>query len=168
MLNTNLRGVFLAMKYEIPYMLRNGGGNIAVTSSSNAIATTERRPAYAASKRGLVGLVQSSALDYASKGIRINALIPGTTDTELVRRAAGMEHVPDAAWEVMAEKWSKSRVPGQNGYTRRDRSLRAGARFRRTPIHDRRTDGNRWGEDRPCRLNLTLRMLKNRDDRGCL
>jgi glyoxylase-like metal-dependent hydrolase (beta-lactamase superfamily II) len=61
-LNTNLRGVFLAMKYEIPYMLRNGGGNIVVTSSSNAIATTECRSGYTASKRGLVGLVQSTAL----------------------------------------------------------------------------------------------------------
>ena len=60
--NTNLRGVFLAMKYEIPYMLTNGRGNIVVTSSSNAIATTEKRSPYTASKRGLVGLVQSAAL----------------------------------------------------------------------------------------------------------
>lgn len=111
-LNTNLRGMFLAMRYEVPYMLRNGGGNIVVTSSSNAIATTERRSAYTASKRGLVGLVQSAALDYASKGIRINALIPGTTDTELVRRVAGLEHLPDAAWEFMAKQWAKSHVPG--------------------------------------------------------
>ena len=56
-MNTNLRGVFLAMKYEIPHMLAAGGGNIVVTSSSNAIATTEKRSAYTASKRGLVGLV---------------------------------------------------------------------------------------------------------------
>jgi len=89
-LATNLRGVFLAMKYEIPYMLANGGGSIVVTSSSNAIATTEKRWAYTASKRGLVGLVQSAALDYVGKGIRVNALIPGTTDTQLVRRVAHM------------------------------------------------------------------------------
>jgi len=99
-INTNLRGVFLSMKYEIPHMLASGGGTIVVTSSSNAIATTERRSAYTASKRGLVGLVQSAAFDYAQKGIRINALIPGTTDTALVRRAAGMEHAPDAVWET--------------------------------------------------------------------
>jgi hypothetical protein len=111
-LHTNLRGVFLAMKYQIPYMLAAGGGNIVVTSSSNAIATTERRSAYAASKRGLVGLVQSAALDYAPKGIRINALIPGTTDTDLVRRAAGMESAPDAIWEIAARQWAKSHVPG--------------------------------------------------------
>jgi len=110
--NTNLRGVFLALKYEIPHKLASDGGNIVVTSSSNAIATTERRSAYTASKRGLVGLVQSAAQDYAAKGIRMNALIPGTTDTELVRRAAGMEHVPGAIWEALAKQWAKSHVPG--------------------------------------------------------
>jgi len=110
--NTNLRGVCLAMKYEIPHMLAGGGGNIVVTSSSNALATTEHRSAYTASKRGLVGLIQSAAFDYAAKGIRVNALIPGTTDTELVRRAAGMEGVPDAIWEAAARQWAKSHVPG--------------------------------------------------------
>jgi NAD(P)-dependent dehydrogenase (short-subunit alcohol dehydrogenase family) len=111
-LNTNLRGVFLAMKYEVSYMLAAGGGNIVVTASSNAIATTDKRSAYTASKRGLVGLVQSAALDYAQKGIRVNALIPGTTDTALVRRAAHMENVPDAVWEIAAAQWAKSHVPG--------------------------------------------------------
>src|SRR5579862_7071203 len=110
--HTNLRGVFLSMKYEIPYMLANGGGNIVVTSSSNALATTGKRSAYTASKRGLVGLVQSAALDYAQEGIRINALIPGTTDTDLVRRSAGMENAPDAVWELAARQWAKSHVPG--------------------------------------------------------
>jgi NAD(P)-dependent dehydrogenase (short-subunit alcohol dehydrogenase family) len=110
--NTNLRGVFLAMKYEIPHMLASGGGTIVVTSSSNAIATTDKRSAYTAGKRGLVGLVQSAALDYAQKNIRVNALIPGTTDTALVRRAAGMENVPDAIWKVAARQWAKSHVPG--------------------------------------------------------
>jgi hypothetical protein len=110
--NTNLRGVFLAMKYEIPHMLAGGGGNIVVTSSSNAIATTDKRSAYTCSKRGLVGLVQSAAFDYAQNNIRVNTLIPGTTDTALVRRSAGMENVPDAIWEVAARQWAKSHVPG--------------------------------------------------------
>src|SRR5882757_2577119 len=110
-LGTNLRGVFLAMKYEIPHMLANGGGNIVVTSSSNALATDEKKSAYTSSKRGLVGLVQSAALDYAQKGIRINALIPGTTDTGLVRKAAHMENIPDALWEIAINHWVKSHVP---------------------------------------------------------
>ena len=111
-INTNLRGVFLAMKYELPHMLANGAGTIVVTSSSNALATTEKRSAYSASKRGLVGLVQSAAFDYAPHGIRVNALIPGTTDTQLIRRAAGMENAPDSVWEEMAKLWAKSHVPG--------------------------------------------------------
>jgi NAD(P)-dependent dehydrogenase (short-subunit alcohol dehydrogenase family) len=110
-LHTNLRGVFLAMKYEIPYMLANGRGNIVVTSSSNALATTKKRSAYSASKRGLVGLVQSAALDYVGKGIRINALIPGTTDTAFVRRDVGMENVPDSVWEAAASVWAKENIP---------------------------------------------------------
>jgi NAD(P)-dependent dehydrogenase (short-subunit alcohol dehydrogenase family) len=109
--NTNLRGVFLSMKYEIPWMLQNGGGNIVVTSSSNAIATTAKRGAYSASKRGLVGLVQAAALDYVGKGIRINTLIPGTTDTALVRKDVGMENVPDPVWEAAAAMWARSHVP---------------------------------------------------------
>jgi NAD(P)-dependent dehydrogenase (short-subunit alcohol dehydrogenase family) len=111
-IGTNLRGVFLSMKYQIPYLMAGGGGTIVVTASSNAIATQARRSAYSASKRALVGLVQSAALDYASKGIRINTLVPGTTDTALVRRSVGMESAPDAVWRVAASQWAKTHVPG--------------------------------------------------------
>jgi NAD(P)-dependent dehydrogenase (short-subunit alcohol dehydrogenase family) len=110
--NTNLRGVFLAMKYEIPHMLKAGGGSIVVTASSNAIATQAKRSAYTASKRALVGLVQAAALDYAQQGIRVNTLVPGTTDTPFLRKAAGMENVPDAVWRVGLNQWVKNNVPG--------------------------------------------------------
>ena len=109
--NTDLRGVFLSMKYEIPYMLANGRGNIVVTSSSNAIATTAKKSAYSASKRGLVGLVQSAALDYVKQGIRVNALIPGTTDTALVRRVAHMMDAPDPVWEATAKTFAELHIP---------------------------------------------------------
>jgi NAD(P)-dependent dehydrogenase (short-subunit alcohol dehydrogenase family) len=111
-LNTNLRGVFFALKYQIPVMLAQQGGTIVVTSSSNAIATQAKRGAYAASKRALVALVQAAALDYGSQNIRINAMLPGTTDTALVRRVAGMEDVPDAVWHAAAAEWAKSHAPG--------------------------------------------------------
>jgi NAD(P)-dependent dehydrogenase (short-subunit alcohol dehydrogenase family) len=111
--NTNVRGVFLAMKYQIPHMLKAGGGTIVVTSSSNALATQAKRSAYTASKRALVGLVQAASLDYALQGIRVNTLIPGTTDTPFLRRAAGMENVPDAIWRVGLNQWVKNNVPGQ-------------------------------------------------------
>ncbi|MGY4233355.1 NAD(P)-dependent dehydrogenase (short-subunit alcohol dehydrogenase family) [Bradyrhizobium sp. USDA 4449] len=110
-IGTDLRGVFLSMKYQIPHMLQKGG-SIVVTSSSNAIATSPNRSAYSAAKRGLVGLVQAAALEYAQHGIRINTLIPGTTDTPFIRRLAGMESLPDAAWHVAIAQWAKSHVPG--------------------------------------------------------
>jgi NAD(P)-dependent dehydrogenase (short-subunit alcohol dehydrogenase family) len=110
-LGTNLRGVFLAMKYEIPHMLANDGGTIVVTSSSNALATQAKRSAYTASKRGLVGLVQSAALDYAPQGIRINTLIPGTTDTEFLRKASGNDNMPEAVFRVGLNQWLKSNAP---------------------------------------------------------
>jgi NAD(P)-dependent dehydrogenase (short-subunit alcohol dehydrogenase family) len=111
-LHTNLRGVFYAIKYQIPVMLAAKGGNIVVTSSSNAIATQGKRAAYAASKRGLVALVQAAALEYGPHNIRVNAMLPGTTDTALVRRVAGMENAPDAVWRAGAAQWAESHVPG--------------------------------------------------------
>ncbi|GAB2918627.1 hypothetical protein GCM10027280_02050 [Micromonospora polyrhachis] len=111
-LATNLRGVFLALKFQIPHLRRRGGGAVLVTSSSNAISTSGGKAAYAASKRALVGLVQSAAHDYAAENIRINALLPGTTKTDFVRRLAGAADLPDVAWDVMAAQFGKSSVPG--------------------------------------------------------
>jgi NAD(P)-dependent dehydrogenase (short-subunit alcohol dehydrogenase family) len=111
-IDTNLRGVFLAMKYEIPEMIKRGGGTILVTSSSVEHRTGPKRSAYTATKRGLIGLVRSAALDYADQGIRINAILPGTTDTALVRKVAGTEALPDAVWEVGAAQWGRANVPG--------------------------------------------------------
>ncbi|MEU1431234.1 SDR family NAD(P)-dependent oxidoreductase [Nocardia sp. NPDC005746] len=110
--NTNLRGSFLAMKYEVPHLIHRGGGTIVVTASSNALATDSGRAAYTASKRGLVGLVQSTALDYAGQGIRVNALVPGTTDTDLVRDASPIGHLPDDAYRLAMKQWAASNVPG--------------------------------------------------------
>jgi NAD(P)-dependent dehydrogenase (short-subunit alcohol dehydrogenase family) len=109
---TNLRGQFLALKYEIPHLIRRGGGTVVITASSNAITTTEGRAAYTATKRGLVGMANSAAFDYAEHNIRINTLLPGTTDTELVRRAAGAMDLPDPAWAAMATAYGRANVPG--------------------------------------------------------
>lgn len=109
-INTNLRGNFFALKYEVPHLIRRGGGVVVVTSSTVAIATGPKRAAYAATKRGLIGFVQAAAQDLADKNIRVNALLPGTTDTELIRRVAGMMNIPDAAWEAAIAQWGKSNV----------------------------------------------------------
>lgn len=109
--NTNLRGNFLALKYEIPHLIQRGGGTVVVTASSNVAATTEKRSAYTAAKHGIVGMVNCAAFDYAARNIRINTLVPGTTNTELVRRAAGAMDLPDPVWAAMAAAYGRANVP---------------------------------------------------------
>jgi NAD(P)-dependent dehydrogenase (short-subunit alcohol dehydrogenase family) len=84
MMATNLRGVFLCMKYEIQQMLTQGAGVIINNSSvAGSIAAPGIGP-YTASKHGVMGLTRSAALDYAQQGIRINAVNPGYIHTEIV------------------------------------------------------------------------------------
>lgn len=83
MAETNTRGVFLAMKHQIPHMLRRGGGTIVITSSLHEVATRPGGAAYAGSKRALMGICQAAAMDYGQQGIRVNMLSPGIIDTRL-------------------------------------------------------------------------------------
>ncbi|MFF3015583.1 SDR family NAD(P)-dependent oxidoreductase [Streptomyces sp. NPDC057939] len=105
---TNARGVFLAIKHEIPHMLRAQRGVIICTSSSAAEQARPNSAAYTASKRAVQGLVKSAALAYGPKGIRINALLPGTTDTPFVRPPG----IPDADWLKYKQAWGPLNVDG--------------------------------------------------------
>uniref|UniRef100_UPI0019668585 SDR family NAD(P)-dependent oxidoreductase n=1 Tax=Nonomuraea lactucae TaxID=2249762 RepID=UPI0019668585 len=101
--DTNARGVFLAIKYEVPHMLRAGRGVIICTSSES------RRPggaAYTASKQAIKGIVDAASMDYGPKGIRVNAIAPGTTDTAFVRPRG----LPDAVWEAFKRAWGPRNV----------------------------------------------------------
>ena len=80
----NLRGVFLCMKYEITAMLRTGGGAIVNAASVGAHVGAPGICAYTASKHGVLGLTRNAAIEYSARGIRVNAISPGATDTPML------------------------------------------------------------------------------------
>ena len=86
-MNVNVKGVWLSMKYEISEMIRNGGGGAIVNMSSVAgVMGFPQVPIYIASKHAVLGLTKSVALEYAKSGIRINAVAPGGVETDMVKR----------------------------------------------------------------------------------
>lgn len=86
-LDVNLTALFLCMKYQIPRMLAQGAGAIVNTASTAGIAGIAQAAHYVASKHGAVGVSRAAALDYATQGIRVNALLPGSTETPMVLQA---------------------------------------------------------------------------------
>ena len=107
-ININLKGVWLCMKYEIPPMLRQGKGAIVNAASTLGLVGRDNRSAYTASKHGVVGLTKVAALEYADAGIRVNTVCPGFIRTPAVERA--WLHNPKA--EVQANTAQPMGRPG--------------------------------------------------------
>jgi NAD(P)-dependent dehydrogenase (short-subunit alcohol dehydrogenase family) len=105
-LDVNLTGVFLTCKYGLQSMLTtNGPGSIVCTSSPTASVAMAggAAGAYSATKAGISALVRCMAIDYASYGIRVNAVVPGATETNLMWSNVPVQHITDMRAKVSQE-----------------------------------------------------------------
>lgn len=85
-LAVNLNGVFYCVRHEIRLMLETGEGSIVNIGSNGSVQALPNIPAYTAAKHGVAGLTKSAGIEYAAKGVRVNAVLPGGTDTPMVRK----------------------------------------------------------------------------------
>ena len=106
---TNVRGTWLGMKHCIPEMLKTGGGAVVNLSSIHGLHGNAGQAAYSASKHAVIGLTKTAAIDYAKKGIRVNAVCPAAHETDMY--FSFRERFTEDEWnERIAAKYPRGRV----------------------------------------------------------
>jgi NAD(P)-dependent dehydrogenase (short-subunit alcohol dehydrogenase family) len=110
----NVRGVFLVARSALPHLRRSTRGAVVIVSSVQALATQAGVAAYAASKGALNALARSMAIDEAAHGVRVNAVCPGSVDTPMLRRSAGLfSDGSTAGAERTVADWGRSHPLGR-------------------------------------------------------
>jgi NAD(P)-dependent dehydrogenase (short-subunit alcohol dehydrogenase family) len=111
---TNVRSVFLTIKHAYPLM-RKKGGSIINVSSVHAVATSKNLAAYATSKGALIALTRVAALELAKDRIRVNAVLPGAIDTDMLRSGLSRGHLSDSTIENRLEELGQKHPVGRIG-----------------------------------------------------
>jgi NAD(P)-dependent dehydrogenase (short-subunit alcohol dehydrogenase family) len=106
----NLKGTFLCMKYQIPEMLKNHSGSIVNISSVSGLIGFPFNAPYSASKHAVIGLTKSASLEFSHKGIRINAICPGGIETDMLETIFSSTGKPDQAKANMTNLHSMRRL----------------------------------------------------------
>ena len=101
-MNTNLRGLFLASKYAIPHMMQKKKGVIVNIASQLGVSALEGLSVYCTTKAGIMMLTRVMALECIPHGIRVNCVCPGAIDTPMVDREVALDEDPDLARKIMA------------------------------------------------------------------
>ena len=109
-MDVNLRGVFLVSRYAVRAMLERGGGSIVNVSSINGIRGNTNLAAYCATKGGINSLTRAMAIDYATRGIRVNVVCPASIDTQMSRGSTALTANPEERARLLAAKHPMGRI----------------------------------------------------------
>ena len=137
---TNVGGTWLWARAAVPQMQRQGNGSIITLASQLAIAGGKNNSAYIAAKGAIISLTRTMAVDFATDGIRVNAIAPGAIDTPMLRRSFARHADPGSGARSLAQP-PRHEAIWQGGGNRRGR---AASRQRCVFVYDRHRDGGRW------------------------